>query len=347
MSVPQPTQFINSVLAQLSRLTSSPPAASAGANEQDDFETPTQTQRQTQRPRPGQTQTQSAFPSAQLTSLKPLMLTLHCIFPNEFLLALDILDRGLVRRVNIHEGGDEDADKEQDDLESTAGTQIEGSTTPMGTRKEDFFFVTSASMIPTSSSSKPKTPSSRSLYPTSQAVSGPEELRNGIQSRKDKQWQEKGYEVRLQAWNCTCPPFTLSAFRDLGPEPLPSSPPSSDTLSRSSSPESSPVHGQTHPEKTGDHSSPKHDHRTAEADTSSPTTDSNTPAYTFGGTLPLHAVSAPPVCKHILACLLVAICPRLGSGSEGGESEIEGGLTGGFVRLEREEVAALCAAWGG
>ncbi|KAL4954177.1 hypothetical protein BDW69DRAFT_205383 [Aspergillus filifer] len=343
MSLPQPTQFIDNVLTQLSHLTSSPPSTSAAANERNVLETQTQIQRQTQRPRPGQTQTQSAFPSAQLTNIKPLMLTLHCIFPNEFLLALDILDRGLIRRVNIHEG--EDADKEQDDLESAAETQIEGST--LNTRKEDFFFVTSASTIPASSSSRSTTPSSRSLYPASQAVSGPEELQNEIQSRKNKKWQENGYEVRLQAWNCTCPPFTLSAFRDLGPEPLPSSPPSSDTLSCSPSPESSPVHGQNQTGRTGDYSSPTHDHKTDEADTSNPTTNSNTPAYSFGGTLFLHAESAPPVCKHILACLLAAICPGLGSGSWGGENEAEGGLKDRFVRLEREEVAALCAGWGG
>ncbi|KAL4796182.1 hypothetical protein BDV19DRAFT_361677 [Aspergillus venezuelensis] len=345
MFLPQSTQFINNVLTQLSHLTSSPPPASTAATEQDDFETLTLTQRQTQRPRPGQTMTPSAFPSAQLANIKPLMLTLHCIFPNEFLLALDILDRGLVRRVNIDEDGDEDVDKGPDDLKSAAETQIEGLT--LNTRKEDFFFVTSASTIPTPSSSKPKTPSSKSLYPASQAVSGPEELQNEIQSIKDKQWQEKGYEVRLQAWNCTCAPFALSAFLDLGPEPLLSSPPSSDTLSRSSSPESLPIHGQDQPRKKGDHNTPTHDEKSAEADTSGPTTNSNTPAYSFGGTLPLHAESAPPVCKHILACLLAAICPGLGSGSGGGESEIEGGLKDRFVRLEREEVAALCAGWGG
>ncbi|EED15053.1 conserved hypothetical protein [Talaromyces stipitatus ATCC 10500] len=32
------------------------------------------------------------------TQLKNLLLTLHCLFPNEFLLALDILDRGFVKR---------------------------------------------------------------------------------------------------------------------------------------------------------------------------------------------------------------------------------------------------------
>ncbi|KAJ5383295.1 Zinc finger SWIM-type [Penicillium concentricum] len=72
-----------------------------------------------------------------ISNLKPLMLTLHCLFPNDFLPALDILDRKLT---------------------------------------EDIFIVISAS--------EPSLPS------------------------------QKGYEVRLRAWNCSCPTFTLSAYRD-------------------------------------------------------------------------------------------------------------------------------------
>jgi hypothetical protein len=74
------------------------------------------------------------------SNLKPLMLTLHCLFPNDLLPALDILDRKLVRRII---------------------SEI-----------DDIFIVISAS------------PS------------------------------QKGYEVRLRAWNCSCPTFTLSAYRD-------------------------------------------------------------------------------------------------------------------------------------
>lgn len=37
----------------------------------------------------------------ELSRVKPLLLTLHCLFPNEFLLALDILDRRLVRKLVV------------------------------------------------------------------------------------------------------------------------------------------------------------------------------------------------------------------------------------------------------
>ncbi|EEP78353.1 predicted protein [Uncinocarpus reesii 1704] len=43
----------------------------------------------------------SSLPPEVLSKIKPLLLTLHCLFPNEFLLALDILDRKLVRRYSL------------------------------------------------------------------------------------------------------------------------------------------------------------------------------------------------------------------------------------------------------
>ncbi|GAB1211069.1 hypothetical protein ATERTT37_000181 [Aspergillus terreus] len=75
MTLPSSTQFIETLLSQLSTHTKPPP-------------TPTQDQG----PR-------LSTLAASHPTLKPLLLTLHCIFPNELLLALDILDRRLVRRL--------------------------------------------------------------------------------------------------------------------------------------------------------------------------------------------------------------------------------------------------------
>jgi len=167
------------------------------------------------------------------TNLKPLMLTLHCLFPNDLLPALDILDRKLVRRVRVD------------------------------TRNTDIFLVISASIPP-------------SLPGTSTST-----------------MQEKGYEVRLRAWNCSCPTFALSAYRD------------------SQSPASA-------------------------KNQSSTTTEGEHVAYSFGGTLARGTARfAPPVCKHILACILYARCPDLFGG---GDST--------FV-VSMEELAGWCAGWGG
>ena len=138
---------------------------------------------------------------------KPLMLTFHCLFPNDFLPALDILDRKLVHSVHC------------DSVE--------------------LFLVTS-----TASSDR--------------------------------------YEVRLQAWNCSCPTFALAAYRDV------------QTAMRN--PPDIP--------------------------------------YPFGGALARTA--QPPVCKHILACVLHARCPDL----FGNENE-NGAL------ISKEELAGWCAGWGG
>ncbi|KAI9373740.1 hypothetical protein BJX61DRAFT_363004 [Aspergillus egyptiacus] len=302
ISMPQTTQFVNGLLHQLSKLADQSSASretERSNNNNDDNES-------RHHHRHPQSHPTSAFPAARLAQLKPLMLTLHCLFPNEFLLALDILDRGLVRRVRTKNGtepGNQDSPEEAPqptDVDLDTESQIQSQRTG----KEDFFFVTSASTIPN--------PASRL----------PSQFQPGTQHH---QWQEKGYEVRLHAWNCTCPSFTISAFRGLGPEP--SSPSSSS---------SSGVRSEKVDEGTpGDEYGHAADVDLAAADAQS------TPAYSFGGTLTQQPESAPPVCKHILACLLAAVCPSLGGGAQGVGGE------GRFVELAREEVAGLCAGWGG
>ncbi|KAL3466595.1 hypothetical protein BJX64DRAFT_250413 [Aspergillus heterothallicus] len=229
------------------------------------------------------------------------MLTLHCIFPNEFLLALDIIDRRLVRRI-LTEGQAVTANHEPD--QATVGGRERTRRDSAIARKEDFYFVTSAS-----------TTSNHPFPPTTQP---PPHQKN--------RWQTKGYEVRLQAWNCSCPAFTLSAFGNLGPEP--SSP-------LSSSPERSSHHVNEH--EDDEYASCSHDYG-GEVDVRADADADDTNAYSFGGTLPMHPESTPAACKHILACLLVAVCPGLGGIGRDGPQVATLGL---------EEIAALCAGWGG
>ncbi|KAI9923690.1 hypothetical protein ASPWEDRAFT_120550 [Aspergillus wentii DTO 134E9] len=178
----------------------------------------------------------SALPAAELAKVKPLMLTLHCLFPNELLLALDILDRGLVRRF-------------------VTGDAIDNPTADLHNREipiyttdpvEDIFIVLSASAVT----------------------------------------EDKGYEVRLQAWNCTCPTFTLSAFRD-------SESPTSENASPTSTANETNL-------------------------VDPPKDQGGNCQYQFGGTLTRGSAGlSPPVCKHILASILTARCPALfGRGAE-------------------------------
>ncbi|RHZ55662.1 ubiquitin carboxyl-terminal hydrolase [Aspergillus thermomutatus] len=211
----------------------------------------------------------SSLPEAQLSQVKPVMLTLHCFFPNELLLALDILDRGLVRRFtrDDHVG------------QASACSQPE-ETDPSNTGRsqEDMFYVISTSAaVLTSPSRAPRT-----------------------------RIEQKGYEVRLHAWNCTCPTFTLNAFRDPGP----------------------------------DHSSQYDGEDEDEAWAEQSTVGDLACRYVFGGSLTRGASRlAPPVCKHLLACLLMVRCPGIFSSGSPDRS--------GRVVLTCDELAACCAGWGG
>lgn len=214
--------------------------------------------------------------ASELYRVKPLMLTLHCLFPNDLLPALDILDRGLVRRLVHANDGDtvptDPAHEQAVVAEDQSTSQKPCSRTEIASRNEDIFLVTSASAVPPNSAA----PSSTSATHE----------------------HEKGYEVRLHAWNCTCPTFALSAFRDLATR-------------LNSSAEQYSCAEQLH--------------------------DQGPVAYPFGGTLTCGTDrDSPPICKHILACVLFARCPGL-LGDDGD----------GKCVVSMEELAGWCAGWGG
>lgn len=80
----------------------------------------------------------SALPPSALSQAKPLLLTLHCLLPNELLPALDILDRGLVKRVVRRRDDDND--------EASARAEPEASyLAGESPSNEDIFFVLSVS----------------------------------------------------------------------------------------------------------------------------------------------------------------------------------------------------------
>ncbi|KAE8134066.1 hypothetical protein BDV38DRAFT_171021 [Aspergillus pseudotamarii] len=221
-ALPSTTRFIEHLISQLSERTANP----------EDEVNP-------ERQRPF-----SAFSAGHAANVKQLMLTLHCFFPNELLLALDILDRGLVRRFM-----NEDCCIRSPDTSepiSPSESTLNGRRPPL----EDLFFVISMS--------------------TATSPSPGESLPVSLRPNAD----QKGYEVRLQAWNCTCPTFTFAAFRDLGPKLAGDDPPSGDIS------QSHHVPGMHY--------------------------------YPFGGSLTRRSVRwSYPVCKHLLACVLAVRCPAL------------------------------------
>ncbi|KAJ5216458.1 uncharacterized protein N7498_002865 [Penicillium cinerascens] len=265
--LPSTRAFVDNLIAELASFNSASP--NTNGNELDKPRTQTALpEKQTQNPL-------SVLSAPQLARVKPLMLSLHCIFPNDLLPALDILDRGLVQRLVRADQVDAMAVSDQEQAKSTdSPSDLHSPCSNDGQviLREDIFLVTSASTAPPHGAAS-------SAFAT--------------------QDPEKGYEVRLHAWNCTCPTFALSAFRDLA--------------------------------SRLDYS-PEHHSRVANLRDLD-----DTVVYPFGGTLTCATDrESPPVCKHILACILFARCAGL-FGADGD----------GRRAISMEELAGWCAGWGG
>lgn len=126
------------------------------------------------------------------------------------------------------------------------------------------------------------------------------------------------YEVRLRAWNCSCPAFTLASFREfLGGG-------SHGALDAPDTGGDSHVMDEDWVLGDGDGGCTSEGRRRAGARIRGPSTDEN--AGQEG--------DAPVVmCKHLLACVLGSKCPGL---FDGGVEE---------VTANTKEAAAWCAGW--
>lgn len=279
--ISSPVQFIERILFQLS--------ISALSQQQHQHQHQQQHQQHEQQQNPF-----SFFPDTKASQVKPLMLTLHCLFPNELLLALDILDRGLVRR--LIRGNQEEVCDLENDTALPCSSLSHGISLPQVPPMEnsynepvkEVFLVISAS-------------SSASIYTSTSA------RQEGI----------KGYEVRLSAWNCTCPTFVLSAFRE----------------------ETGSELNVDHDQNNGNDGNNDDDDDDDMGGNSATIADQGcTRVHRFGGTL-AHGPTrlSPPICKHLLACYLLVRCPRLFGAGEGAEPH----------RLSAKELAGWCAGWGG
>ena len=185
----------------------------------------------------------SSLRRQDLKSAKPIFTTLHLLFPHELLPALDLLDRKLITQLFF---GPPSA------AASTAPATRPGQSDDLSAPTEqlpwEIFYVQSASAAEVSSKS-------RSRY------------RRGYNPTRPH------YEVRLDAWNCTCPAFAFSAFGG---------------VSDVSDDQVSPV-DPVEQAVTG-------------------TDEGGGERWRFGGTATRNMTGAP-ICKHILAALLGKALP--------------------------------------
>lgn len=112
------------------------------------------------------------------------------------------------------------------------------------------------------------------------------------------------YQVRLSAWNCSCPAFTFAAFPALASPDPPAVP---GNLSPT-----------PHPNNTANHNNnstpPQPPPPTNPNPNPTPNTDEEEQTWSFGG-ISL-GTETPPVCKHLLACLLAEKCSQLFGGDD-------------------------------
>jgi hypothetical protein len=251
----------------------------------------------------------SAVPEAA----KKQLLSLQVLFPNEFLPALDLLDRRLVTRLRI---GDDQEHQEQSKTEAVG--QEAGEVLPANELigEEVGSGMTSPTLVPADelTTTRQVAPSITedqimtdtvvtSLYDATLNTQDTIYYVRSAQQRSSRYSTSydttTSYEVRLCAWNCSCPAFAFAAYPAVYPEP---------DVSRYD-----PLEEQTHA-RLGNKDSKLDRERV------------------FGG-ISL-GESIPPVCKHLLACVL---------------AERVSGLFGGFIEdrmISVEEAAGWAAGWG-
>jgi hypothetical protein len=222
--------------------------------------------------------------SAVPETAKKQLLSLQVLFPNEFLPALDLLDRRLVTRLRI---GDGRKDKGVGAMKDGEDNSTIHSNEPMAGNNDAQGDDQTMIDAHTTEADTPSPTDSQAIYYVGSAQQRSSRFSNSYDTTTS-------YEVRLVAWNCSCPAFAFAAFPATHPEPLvPTYDPNNDEdITRE-------VEGGT---------------------------------WLFGGVSLGDAIS--PVCKHLLACVLVERCS---------------GLFGGFVEermVSVEEAAGWAAGWG-
>ena len=196
----------------------------------------------------------SSNPLSQAPGYKDPLLTLHVLFPNELLPALDLLDRGLITRIRV---------SQNTHLRGSGGTaqrlsgQQQDTASPGQMRDVMHSAVESVARVTTLPSASSQNPCTYYVRSAQQQTSrGNSRFRNATYEHTTY------YEVRLDAWSCSCPAFAFSAFP---------------AISSSDHDTSLPL-----PDAQLDDHAPQ--------------------GWFFGG---LSLGDDMPVCKHLLACVLV------------------------------------------
>lgn len=195
-------------------------------------------------------------------AVKKQLLSLQVLFPNEFLPALDLLDRRLVTRFLI---GVEEPPSTSSNPSKIAHNAATSARDMQSTDNEP----------PNAMINDIISQSSEPIVDTVHYVRSAQQRSSRFSTSYDS---TVTYEVRLRAWNCTCPAFAFAAFPAVHPgSPLPVLTP--------------------RPKSSG-----KRDLHDEDGDAEM----RRAVECMFGGVS--LGEDMPPVCKHLLACVLAEKC---------------------------------------
>lgn len=207
---------------------------------------------------------------------RAILMTLHVLFPNELLPALDLLDRDLVTRYKIQSSSP---------ATTTSEAPLDGVTNPHGEPRTE---TASDETAPANQSGKRSTTTAAAAATTTTPiyyVRSAQSTSNNAHSKRyrDPMATSTHYEVRPLAWSCSCPAFTFAAF------------PFQSTSSHQSSHQTS--HNSSHQYH---HNFPRQS-STSDSQPHTETAKSKIPWFAGG----LSTGQEVPICKHLLACTLV------------------------------------------
>ncbi|CAN9414705.1 unnamed protein product [Alternaria alternata] len=256
------------------------------------------------------------------------LLSFQVVFPTEFVPALDLLDRRLVTRFHIRNEEQvaelktvSDAGEQQQDVQMMQDTTAESEAPPPPPQQQQENAHTHTTPTPTKEADPTDKDKINDCNNTIYYVRSAQQQRS---SRFATSYDTTTYyQVRLRAWNCSCPAFAFSAF------------PATTVTTRHVGNEEEAAEVAVHTSLHHSNST-THQELNNKKDSNNNDDDNADNKWIFGGIslVGKETTQPPPVCKHLLACVFVERCK---------------GLFGGFVEDREvgvEEAAGWAAGWG-
>ena len=259
------------------------------------------------------------------------LLSFQVVFPTEFIPALDLLDRRLVTRFHIRNEEQMaelktgvDAGDQQQDVQMMQDTTAESEAPPQKQQQQQQQEDNHARTTPATTREANPTDKDKINDLNNNTIYYVRSAQQQRSSRFATSYDTTTYyQVRLRAWNCSCPAFAFSAF------------PATTVTTRHVGNEEEAAEVAVHTSLHHSNST-THQELNNKKDSNNNDDDNADNKWIFGGIslVGKETTQPPPVCKHLLACVFVERCK---------------GLFGGFVEDREvgvEEAAGWAAGWG-